>query len=106
MIIEAMGGTFSGDDVQSLLRCVREFILHPRRLDPLVKDPPNWNMAASAMDVISDTEWAITSYEGGHFSDKRPPLLRSIRAAPSHLRFSRTAVKTSYERSKEMSCTR
>jgi len=27
-------------------------------------------MAASAMDVISDTEWAITSYEGGHFSDK------------------------------------
>jgi hypothetical protein len=57
-------------DVQGLLRFIREFINHPRRLDPLLKDKPAWNMLASAMDVISDTEWAITSFERGDYADK------------------------------------
>jgi hypothetical protein len=57
-------------DVQSLLRYIREFIHHPRRLDPLLKDKPGWNMLASAMDVVSDTEWAITSYEHCGYADK------------------------------------
>lgn len=57
-------------DVQSLLCYIREFIQHPRRLDPLLKDKPGWNMLASAMDVVSDTEWAITSYEHGDYADK------------------------------------
>jgi hypothetical protein len=35
-----------------------DFIHHPRRLDPLLKDKPAWNMLTSAMDVVSDTEWS------------------------------------------------
>ncbi len=57
-------------DVQSLLRYIREFIQHPRRLDPLIKDKPKWHMLASAMDVVSDTEWAIATYERGDYADK------------------------------------
>ncbi len=36
----------------------RDFIHHPRRLDPFLKDKPAWNTLASAMDVVSDTEWS------------------------------------------------
>src|SRR5207245_11561415 len=50
-------------------RFIREFIQHPRRLDPLLNDP-GWNVLASAMDVVSDTESAITSYEHGDCADK------------------------------------
>ena len=57
-------------DVQGLLSSIREFIQHPRRLDPLIKDKPKWNMLASAMDVVSDAESTITSYEQGVYSDK------------------------------------
>lgn len=57
-------------NVQELLRFIREFINHPRRLDPFLKDKPAWNMLASAMDVVSDTELAITSYEHGDYADK------------------------------------
>lgn len=56
-------------DVQGRLRFIREFIQHPRRLDPLLNDP-GWNVLASAMDVVSDTESAITSYEHGDYADK------------------------------------
>lgn len=57
-------------DVQGLLSAIREFIQHPRRLDPLLKDKPGWNVLASAMDVVSDTEQAITSYERCDYTDK------------------------------------
>ncbi|MGH9663197.1 MAG: hypothetical protein ACRD9L_02090, partial [Bryobacteraceae bacterium] len=57
-------------DVNGLLCFIREFISHPRRLDPLLNDKPAFNVLASAMDVISDTEWAITSYEHGEYADR------------------------------------
>jgi hypothetical protein len=51
-------------DVYELRRSIREFIHHPRRLDPLLKDNPNWNQLASSFDVIADTEMAIQTYNG------------------------------------------
>jgi hypothetical protein len=57
-------------DIQGLLSSIRDFIQHPRRLDPLLRDKPGWNVLASAMDVVSDTESAITSYELCDYTDK------------------------------------
>ena len=57
-------------DVQGLLSSIRDFIQHPRRLDPLLKDKPGWNVLASAMDVVSDTESAIRSYELCDYTDR------------------------------------
>jgi hypothetical protein len=50
--------------VYDLRRSILEFIHHPRRLDPLLKDTPNWNQLASSFDVIADTEMAIQTYSG------------------------------------------
>ncbi len=69
-IIEEMPVPEATSDVQALLGFIRQFIQHPRRFDPLLKNVPNWNVLASAMDVVSDTEWAITSYEKEDFLDK------------------------------------
>jgi hypothetical protein len=60
----------SAASVQDLLTYVRDFIQHPRRIDPLLKNKPGWNMLASAMDVVSDTEWAIRTFEDLDVSDK------------------------------------
>src|SRR6266496_2067880 len=60
----------SAENIQNLLTFIRDFIQHPRRLDPLLKNKPAWNMLASAMDVISDTEWAIATFESLDVSDK------------------------------------
>jgi len=49
--------------VQHIRAKIRDFIQHPRRLDPLLSDMPNWNMLASSFDTIADTEMAITTYE-------------------------------------------
>jgi hypothetical protein len=70
LIIGSMAILNAAADVQELLSSIREFIHHPRRLDPLLRDKPAWNMLACAMDVVSDTEWAITSYERGEYADK------------------------------------
>src|SRR5579862_2042092 len=59
----------SADDVWNVLRFIREFIQHPRRLDPLIKNKPSWHMLACAMDVVSDTEGAIISYERADSTD-------------------------------------
>jgi hypothetical protein len=60
----------SAEDVWNLLRYIREFIQHPRRLDPIIQKKPSWYMLTAAMDVVSDTESAIVSYERGEFRDK------------------------------------
>ena len=62
--------TDSAAGVWELLRYVREFIQHPRRLDPLINNKPGWYMLTSAMDIVSDTESAIASYEKGDWQDK------------------------------------
>jgi hypothetical protein len=49
--------------VRELRGRIRTFLQHPRRLDPLLRDKPNWNMLASAFDTASDTEMAIQTYE-------------------------------------------
>jgi hypothetical protein len=49
--------------VQDLRSKIREFLQRPRRLDPLLRDKPNWNMLASAFDTVADTEMAIQTYE-------------------------------------------
>ena len=49
-------------EVYDLRRSIHEFIHHPRRLDPLLRDKPNWNQLASSFDVIADTEMAIQTY--------------------------------------------
>lgn len=64
-----MRPTNTPDNIQGLLTFIRDFINHPRRLDPILKDKSGWNMLASALDVVSDTEWAITSYEHGEYAD-------------------------------------
>jgi hypothetical protein len=51
------------ETIEGLMHDIRDFLQHPRRLDPLLKDPPNWNMLTSAMDVVQDTEYAIRAYE-------------------------------------------
>src|SRR5712692_6033124 len=50
-------------DVHELRSKIRDFIQHPRRQAPLLKDTPNWNMLASAFDTVADTEMAIETYE-------------------------------------------
>ena len=60
----------SAAGVQDLLSFIRDFIQHPRRLDPLLKDKAGWNMLTSAMDTVDDTESAILSYERSDDSDK------------------------------------
>jgi hypothetical protein len=60
----------SPSSIETLLSFIREFIQHPRRIDPLLKNKPGWNMLASAMDVVSDTEWAIRTFESLDASDK------------------------------------
>lgn len=62
--------TESAAGVWELLRYVREFIQHPRRLDPIINNKPSWYMLTSAMDIVSDTESAIVSYENGDWEDK------------------------------------
>jgi hypothetical protein len=42
---------------------IRDFIQHPRRLNPLLEDAPNWNMLANSFDTVADTEIAIKTYE-------------------------------------------
>lgn len=42
---------------------IRDFIQHPRRLNPRLQDAPNWNMLASSFDTVADTEMAIETYE-------------------------------------------
>jgi hypothetical protein len=49
--------------VQDLRIKIRDFLQRPRRLDPLLRDKPNWNMLASAFDTVADTEMAIQTYE-------------------------------------------
>lgn len=49
--------------VQDLRREIRDFIQHPRRLSPLLHDKPNWNMLVSSFDTLSDTQYAIETYE-------------------------------------------
>ena len=43
-------------EISALRSRIREFIQHPRRLDPLLREKPNWNKLASAFDTIADTE--------------------------------------------------
>jgi hypothetical protein len=59
-------------DIHELRDKVRMFLQHPRRLGPLLKDKPNWNILVSAFDIVTDTEMAIETYEalewsGPHF---------------------------------------
>jgi hypothetical protein len=49
--------------VQEMRTRIRHFIQHPRRLNPLLQDVPNWNMLASSFDTVADTEMAISTYE-------------------------------------------
>lgn len=63
-------GANAVENIQGLMSRIREFILHPRRLHPIAQDVPNWNMLASSMDLISDTESAIASYEACDDDDK------------------------------------
>lgn len=49
--------------VNELRSRIRHFIQHPRRLNPLLQDAPNWNMLCSAFDTVADTEMAIKAYE-------------------------------------------
>ena len=43
-------------------RLIRDFIQHPRRMDPLIRDKRQWFQLTSAMDTIEDTEAAIGAY--------------------------------------------
>ncbi len=45
-----------------LRRKIREFIQHPRRLDPLLRNNRLWSMLCSSMDAIDDTEMAIDAF--------------------------------------------
>src|SRR5260370_39346566 len=49
--------------VEQLRTKIQDFIQHPRRQAPLLKDKPLWNMLASAFDTLADTEMAIQTYE-------------------------------------------
>ena len=49
--------------VNELRSRIRDFIQHPRWLNPLLQDAPNWNMLASSFDTVADTEMAIKTYE-------------------------------------------
>ena len=50
-------------DVHDLLTKISNFIRHPRWLDPLRRDTPNWNMLTSSFDTVSDTETVISTFE-------------------------------------------
>ena len=52
----------SESQLSDLKRQIRDFIQHPRRMDPLLRDKALWFRLTSAMDAIEDTEIAIDAY--------------------------------------------
>ena len=48
--------------IYELRKKIREFIQHPRRLDPLLRNKRLWFMLCSSMDALDDTEMAIDAY--------------------------------------------
>jgi hypothetical protein len=49
-------------DLTDFKHLIRDFIQHPRRMDPLIQNKRLWFQLTSAIDTIEDTEGAIEAY--------------------------------------------
>ncbi len=48
--------------IQEIEDKIRDFINHPRRQKPLLRDKPKWHILTSGLDVLGDTQLAIAAY--------------------------------------------